>query len=180
MRQRLLSAECSGDVSLPTDVERLMLDVVNDGFVVYCCGPKAAPSALVACYEWKQYVDIVTIRRVDRITTARVVVPQQGRVDVFAPETVVWAYEGPPQCALRALFDLVHPAHPTAPESAYPAPPSLRIPRAEQRPMTIRLPAPRQTGMRAFRLAVAMAAGDSRATMAESIVRGVREVTRCR
>lgn len=170
MRPRLFSAAGSGDVSLPSEVERLLLDVVDDGFVVYCCGPKAAPSALVACYQWKKYVDLVTIRRVDQVTTARVVAPQHGRVDVFAPEAVVWAYEGPPQCALRALFDLVHPEHPAAPVSAYPAPPSLRISPAEQRPTTIRLPAPCQAGMRDFRLAVAMAAGGSRPTMTESIV----------
>jgi hypothetical protein len=170
VRPRLFSAAGSGDVSLPSEVERLLLDVVDDGFVVYCCGPKAAPSALVACYQWKKYVDLVTIRRVDRVTTARVVAPQHGRVDVFAPEAVVWAYEGPPQCALRALFDLVHPDHPAAPVSAYPAPPSLRISPAEQRPTTIRLPAPCQAGMRDFRLAVAMAAGGSRPTMTESIV----------
>jgi hypothetical protein len=166
MRQRL----CSGDVSLPSEVERLLLDVVADGFVMYCCGPQAAPSALVACYQWKNYVDLVTIRRVDRVTTARVLAPQHGGVDVFAPEVVVWAYEGPPQCALRALLDLVHPNHPAAPASAYPAPPSLRISRAEQRPTTIRLPAPRQAGMRASRLAVAMADGGGRPTMAGSLV----------
>jgi hypothetical protein len=166
----LFSAVRASDVSLPSEVERLLLDVVDDGFVVYCCGPKAAPSALVACYQWKKYVDLVTIRRVDRVTTARVVVPQHGRVDVFAPEAVVWAYEGPPQFALRALFDLVHPDHPAAPVSIYPAPPSLHVSRAEQRPTTIRLPAPRQAGMRAFRLAVAMAAGGSSPTIAGSIV----------
>jgi hypothetical protein len=166
----LFSAAGSGDVSLPAEVERLLRDVVDDGFVVYCCGPKAAPSALVACYQWEKYVDLVTIRRVDRVTTARAVAPQHRRVDVFAPEAVVWAYEGPPQCALRALFDLVHPDHPAAPVSAYPAPPSLRISRAQQRPTTIRLPAPRQAGVRAFRLAGAMAAGTSKPRMAESIV----------
>ncbi|HEX8934366.1 MAG TPA: hypothetical protein VF788_09270 [Pseudonocardiaceae bacterium] len=169
MRPRLFSAVRSDDMRLPSEVERLLLGVVDDGFVVYCCGPKAAPSALVACYQWRKYVDLVTIRRVDRITTARVVAPQDGRVDVFAPEAVVWAYEGPPQCALRALFDLVHPDHPAAPVNAYPAPPSLRISRAEQRPTTIRLPAPHQAGMRAFRLAVAMAAGGSTSTMDESL-----------
>ena len=33
---------------------------VADGFVVYCCGPKAAPFALVAAYQWADYVDLVT------------------------------------------------------------------------------------------------------------------------
>ena len=36
-------------VGLPTGVEELLVDVVADGFVVYCCGPKSAPNALVAC-----------------------------------------------------------------------------------------------------------------------------------
>jgi hypothetical protein len=75
---------------------------------------------------------------------------------VFTPEVVVWAHEGPPQWALRALLDLIHPQHPNAP--AHPAPPSLRIPRAEQRPMTIQLPPPGRAAMRAARLAAAMAA----------------------
>jgi hypothetical protein len=57
---------------LPSDVERLLLDVVADGFVVYCCGPKAAPTALVAVYQWQDYVDLVTIRHFERVTTARI------------------------------------------------------------------------------------------------------------
>lgn len=49
------------------------------------------------------------LRDFERITPARV--PTRGsRVDIFAPETVVWAYEGPPRQALRALLGLVHPA----------------------------------------------------------------------
>ncbi len=144
-----------GQVDLPTVVEELLIDVVADGFVLYCCGPKAAPNALVACYEWEHCVDLVTIRDFDRVTTARV--PARGsRVDIFAPEVVVWAYEGPPQQALRALLDLVHPAHPDAPTADYPAPASLHIPRAQQRPMTIRPPAPGRARTRAARLATAM------------------------
>jgi hypothetical protein len=142
------------EACLSSQVERLLLDVVTDGFVLYCCGPRTAPRALVASYQWEDYVDLITIRRFDRITTARVPAPQHDRVDVFAPEIVVWAYEGPPQSALRALLDLLPPHHPHAPTSAYPAPPSLRIPRTEQRPMTIQLPPPRRAGNRAARLAV--------------------------
>ncbi|MGH3918547.1 MAG: hypothetical protein ACRDSG_05840 [Pseudonocardiaceae bacterium] len=94
-------------MSLPPVVEGLLVDVVADGFVVYCCGPKTAPNALVACYEWERYVDLVTIRDFDRITTARV--PARDKLDIFAPETVVWIYEGPPQQALRTLLCLVPP-----------------------------------------------------------------------
>lgn len=141
-------------MGLSTVVEGLLVEVVADGFAVYCCGPKAAPNALVACYKWDHCVDLVTIRDFDRVTAARV--PTQGRVDLFAPEIVVWAYEGPPRQAVRALLDLVHPAHPNAPTTEYPAPPSLHIPRGQQRPMTIRPPSPGRAGMRAARLTTAM------------------------
>lgn len=127
------------------------MDVVADGFAVYCCGPRAAPNALVATYQWDRCMDVLTIGNFDRVTAARV--PVRDRVDIFAPEVVVWAYEGPPQQAVRALLDLVHPAHPDAPTAEYPAPPSLHIPRAQQRPMTIRLPSPDRVEARATRLA---------------------------
>ncbi len=157
MRRLPLAAPHHGgqEVGLPTGVEELLVDVVADGFALYCCGPKAAPNALVACYQWGHCLDLLTIRDFDRVTTARV--PTQGRrVDLFAPEVVVWAYEGPPQPALRALLDLMHPAHPEAPTAGYPAPASLRIPRAQQRPMTIQPPSPTRAGVRAARLTTAM------------------------
>ena len=166
-----------GDVPaacLPPDVQRLLLELVADGFVVYCCGPPAAPCALVASYQWDDYVDLVTIRCFERVTTARVPAPRHGRVDVFAPEVVVWAYEGPPQWALRALLDLAHPQHPHAPTNTYPAPASLRIPRAEQRPLTIRLPPPDRAGVRAARLADAIAAVGSDLVTANAPCAGQR------
>lgn len=140
------------ETCLPAELERLLLDVVADGFTVYCCGPVAAPCALVAAYQWEYYVDLVTIRCFDQVTTARIPAPRNGPVDVFAPEVVVWAYEGPPRWALRALLNLVSPQHPNAPTTAYRAPSSLHIPRPEQRPMTVRFPSPAQAGMRAIRL----------------------------
>ncbi len=132
-------------------VERLLLDVVADGFTVYCCGPQSAPNALAASYEWEDYVDHLTIRNYDRVAAARV--PKLGRVDVFAPEVVVWAYEGPAEHTMRALLNLVHPQHPDAPTSVYPAPRSLHVPRHQQRPMSIRLPSAGRAGARAARLA---------------------------
>jgi len=143
-----------GDVDMPPVVERLLLSVIQDGFVLYCCGGRAEPSALVASYEWEQYVDLVVIRGVDRVTAARV--PKGAGVDVFAPGVVVWAYQGHAEWALRALLDLVHPHHPDAPTVAHPAPRSLHVPRSEQRPLTIRLPSPGRAGMRATRLTTAM------------------------
>ncbi len=135
---------------LPPVVEKLLLDFVADGFTVYCCGPKTAPTALAASYHWADCVDHLVLRSCDRITAARL--PTLGRVDLFAPEVVVWAYEGPAECTMRALLNLVHPQHPDAPTAPYPAPCSLRVPRHEQRPMTIRLPSASQAGARAARL----------------------------
>jgi hypothetical protein len=132
-----------GEAGLPAEVERLLCEVVADGFVMYCCGPRAAP------------FDLVTIWCFDRISTARVPAPHHGRVDALIREVVVWAYEGPPQRALRALLDLIHPEHPDAPARVHPAPPSLCVPRAEQHPMTIQFPPPGRAGMRAARLAAA-------------------------
>ena len=144
------------EVGLPGDVEELLDAVVADGFMIHCCGPKTAPRALVASYEWDHsYVDLLTIQDFTRVITARV--PTSGLpVDIFAPEIVVWAYEGPPQHALRALLNLAHPNHPDAPTTPYPAPASLQIPRAQQRPMSIQLPAPHRAGVRADRLATAI------------------------
>jgi len=84
-------------------------------------------------------------------------VPKRDRVDIFAPEVVVWAYEGPPQQALRALLELVHPSHPDAPIGEYSAPAGLHVRRAQQRPMTIQPPSPLRVTVRAARLVAAMA-----------------------
>jgi hypothetical protein len=78
-RPRSSGTDCGGQVSLPAGVEELLIDVVADGFVLYCCGPKTAPNAVVASYEWEYYVDLLTIRDFDRVTTARV--PTRGGVD---------------------------------------------------------------------------------------------------
>lgn len=91
-------------VSLPAAVEELLVDVVADGFALYCCGLKAAPNALVASYGWEHHVDLLTVQNFDRINAARV--PKRGRLDIFVPEVVVWSYEGPPQPTLRALLEL--------------------------------------------------------------------------
>ncbi len=137
---------------LSPEVERLLCDVLADGFTIYCCGPKTEPVALIAAYEWPHWVDLLTIRDFDRIAAARM--PKRSdNVDVFAPEVVVWAYEGTPQCTLRALLDLVHPQHPDVPHGEFAAPRSLHIRRAEQRPMAVRLPSLGRAAERARRLA---------------------------
>ncbi|MBA2471750.1 MAG: hypothetical protein H0V41_05705 [Pseudonocardiales bacterium] len=81
--------------------------------------------------DWEDRVDHLTIRSCDRVAAARV--PKLGRVDVFAPEGVVWAYEGPAECTVRALLNLVHPQHPDAPTGVYrrhapPGPPTRAAP----------------------------------------------------
>jgi hypothetical protein len=144
----------SEQTCLPVAVEDLLADVARDGFTLYCCGPRAAPKALVACYDWDQYIDLLTIQDFDQITAARL--PRHRKVDIFAPEVVVWAYEGPPRQTLRALLDLVHPAHPDAPTTACPAPANLHVPRTQQRPMTVRRPSPSQARVRETRLTTAM------------------------
>jgi hypothetical protein len=109
-----------GPVGLPAAVEELLVNVAADGFTLHCCGPKTVPNALVGSYEWAHYVDVLTIQNFDQVITARL--PKRGdRIDIFAPEVVVWAYEGPPQQAIRALFDLVHPEHLDAPTTDYPS-----------------------------------------------------------
>lgn len=50
------------DGCLPPEVKRLLLEVMADGFTAYCCGPKAAPTALLAVYEWPYCIDLITIR----------------------------------------------------------------------------------------------------------------------
>ena len=69
-RRPLLHAHTSAATVI--ELERLLLDVVADGFVLYCCGPIAAPHALVASYQWKDFVGLVTIRCFEEVTTATV------------------------------------------------------------------------------------------------------------
>jgi hypothetical protein len=74
---------------------------------------------VAASYRWDDYVDLVTIRRFDRIITAPVPAPQHAHINVFDPKAVVWAYEEPPQPTLQALLNLVPPHHLDAPASVY-------------------------------------------------------------
>ena len=88
------AAHHGGPLGLSAGVDQLLVDVAADGFTLYCCGRKSAPNALVAAYEWDRYacVDLLTVRDFARVITARV--PKHGSVDIFAPEVVIWAYEG--------------------------------------------------------------------------------------
>lgn len=148
--------------TLPPMVEQLLLDIIADGFVLYCCGVRTDPTALLASYDWGSCIDLVTIRDFEHMAVARV--PKSGKIDLFAPEFVLWAYEGPAESALPALLNLVHPQHPDAPTVPYSAPRSLHIPRHEQRPLTIRPPAPGRAGRRAARLAATVTESDQSAS----------------
>lgn len=159
----------TGEHELSGAVGLLLAALRDDGFIAYCCGPKDGPTALVAAYEWPDYVDVVTIRDFDaHIAAARA--PLDGPVDVFALEEAVWSYQGPAEATLRALLDLPHPDHPDSPRVVFPAPESLRVPRAEQRPMTIKLADPDRAGRRAARLAAKLGNAElsARAVPAES------------
>ncbi len=149
----------STDVRLTPELAQLHREIVEDGFVRYCCGPRDNPRVLLAYYEWPVFVDLVTIRSYERITAARIPKQDGGPVDVFDPELAVWAYEGPAEPTLRALLRLPHPAHPGSPTQTFPAPPALRVEQRAQRPLSIKLPAPEQRNARAVRLAKAMIAG---------------------
>ncbi|MGH3793400.1 MAG: hypothetical protein ACRDSP_00775 [Pseudonocardiaceae bacterium] len=154
IRSELSRGADAGALMTP-QLEQLHRDLVEEGFIRYCCGPRDNPAALLAYYEWPGYVDLVTIRTYERITAARVPKP----VDVFAPQLAVWAYEGPAEPTLRALLHLVHPAHPGAPTRTFPAPSALHVPGEQQRPLTIRQPTPAQRATRVTRLAKAILAG---------------------
>ncbi len=107
------------------------------GFTAYCCGNRHAPHVLVAVYSWEEgYVDVVNIRGVDRVTTARL--PAYDGLDIFAPTRAVWHYLGTLEPAVSAMLQLPPPGHPGAPTTIYPAPLTLFVSSHEQRPMHIK------------------------------------------
>jgi hypothetical protein len=130
-------------------IEDLFRAVVNDGFTVYCCGLKDDPTALIAFYEWDDYVDVVTVPQEGPAAAARLARP----VDVLdPPPAAVWTWEGDPEPAIWALLRLAHPDRFDAPAEAVPTPAALRVPRELQRPMSIRMPPAGKAGVRADRL----------------------------
>jgi hypothetical protein len=144
--------------ALPPELAEQFDRLLADGFRVWCCGRKSDPNALLASYDWDGYVDLATMTapEFEVVTTARVV--RRGTVDVFDPKTVVWAFQGAADDALRSLLDLVHPDHPAAPRFEHPAPPAMVIPPDLQRPTSIRIPSAGAAGVRAVRLAALMKA----------------------
>lgn len=133
------------------DTEELLWEFARDGFSLYFCGGRSQPTVIVGAYEWDDYIDIVNIRGDTRVTAARV--PRRGEVDIFSPETIVWFYQGNVDLTLKAMLRLVHPEHPDAPTTEHPPPSDLYVPRAEQRPMTIRRADSTRIAARAAKLA---------------------------
>jgi hypothetical protein len=136
------------------DIDELLEEFARDGFSLYLCGGRTQPTVIVGVYEWENYVDIVNIRGENRVTAARV--PRSESLDIFAPETIVWFYQGNVALTLKAILPLVHPDHPDAPLTTHAPPNDLHVPRAEQRPLTIRRADPHRAAARAVRLAASI------------------------
>lgn len=106
------------------------------GFTHYCCGDCRAPHVLVAAYDWGDYINVINVRGVDRVTAARL--PKYDGLDIFAPSRAVWHYLGALEPTVAAILRLPPPLHPDAPAITYPAPVTLFVSSHEQRPMTIK------------------------------------------
>ena len=142
--------------SSPVEVDDLLTAVVRDGFTLrYCNGPKL-PSLVVGTYDWGAYVDLVVIRAIDDVVSARI--PTAHVEDIFAPDVMVWLYAGDAESALKALLDLTHPEHPHAPTTPVPAPAALHVPAARQSPVTVRPPSALAARTRQIRLGAALLA----------------------
>lgn len=137
-----------------SDVDDLLVAITLDGFTLRYCNGFPEPSVIVATYDWGSWADIVVIRAIDDVISARI--PIVPGTDIFAPTTVVWMYEGDAVQALHAMFELHHPDHPQAPTTATPAPGRLRIPAARQAPVTVRPPSARVARTRQIRLSAAI------------------------
>lgn len=129
----------------PSQVDKLLVEVVADGFTVIVAGTLDNPGLLAATYRWGPEVDAVFIVDPDDVLAVRT-----ARADVGSP--VLWAYRGPIVPALRTLLDLQHPRHPDAPRTAITPAEAPRLPPLGPRPLVIRTPAARHQGARARRL----------------------------
>lgn len=144
------------DAPFPAEVDALLTAIARDGFTLrYCNGPRQ-PTLIVGTYDWGPFVDLVVIRDIDDVISARV--PAADVSDIFTPEVIVWLYAGDAEQALRALLDLPHPEHPEAPTSPAPAPTALHVPTARQSPVTIRPPSALAARARQIRLGAVLLA----------------------
>lgn len=130
------SSHQPADAPFPVEVDELLTAVARDGFTLrYCNGPHP-PTLIVGTYDWGPFIDLVVLRDLDDVISARV--PTADVTDIFTPEVIVWLYAADAQRALQALLDLPHPEHPQAPTTPAPAPTALHVPSARQSPVTIR------------------------------------------
>lgn len=118
------------------DIYQAFAALKDAGFTAYCCENRRLPHVLVATYDWGGYVDVVTMRGADRVTTARL--PKHDDLDIFAPRQTVWHYMGVVEPAVAALLRLPRPGHPDAPTVAYQAPLTLFVSSREQRHMIVK------------------------------------------
>ncbi|GAA5110328.1 hypothetical protein GCM10025762_18060 [Haloechinothrix salitolerans] len=142
------------DVPFPAEVDELLTAVARDGFTLRYCNGTHQPTLIVGTYDWGPFVDLVVIRDIDEVISARV--PTTDVTDIFTPEVVVWLYASNAQQALRALLELPHPWHPDAPTTPAPAPASLHAPAARQSPVTVRPPSAWAARARQLRLGAAL------------------------
>lgn len=142
------------DTSFPAEVDDLLTAVVRDGFTLRYCNGLALPTLVIGTYDWGAYVDLVVIRAIDDVVSARI--PTAEVADIFAPEVMVWLYAGGAERALKALLDLPHPTHPEAPTTPVPAPAALQIPAAREAPVTVRPPSALAAQARQLRLGAAL------------------------
>lgn len=134
--------------------------LLAEGFTGYCCGPKKDPHAMIAVYEWRDHVDMITMHREGHAVAVRLANPGGVRIPdgepnplvLNPPDTVEWAWGGPMDTAIWQLLDLPHPEHPDAPAAKIPTPEALRVPRESQRPLHIRVPDPARVDAHAARL----------------------------
>lgn len=146
-------------------VDELLVAVARDGFTLRYCNGVREPTVIVGTYDWGPWVDIVVIRGIDDVVSARI--PFGDGTDIFAPETIVWAYVGDARRALRALLQLPHPEHPRAPVAPVPAPRALHVPAVRQAPITVLAPTAVTASARRTRLGDALLA-DTAASQTEA------------
>lgn len=142
--------------SFPAEVDELLIAIMRDGFTLrYCNGPHQ-PTLIVGTYDWGTVVDLVVLRGLDDVISARV--PTAEVTDIFNPEVIVWLYASDAQRALQALLDLPHPDHPKAPTAPAPAPSRLQVPAARECPVTVRPSSESAARARDVRLGAALLA----------------------